>query len=45
MFNFTTAQYVVERLATLAFALSGVIEAARRKLDAVGVFVVAGSNL
>ena len=42
MFNFTTAQYVVEILATLAFALSGVIEAARRKLDAVGVFVVAG---
>jgi uncharacterized membrane protein YeiH len=29
-------------VATLAFALSGVIEAARRRLDAVGVVVVAG---
>lgn len=34
--------YLVEIIGTLAFALSGVIEAARRKLDAVGVCVVAG---
>ncbi|RYF35762.1 MAG: trimeric intracellular cation channel family protein [Comamonadaceae bacterium] len=33
---------VVEALATLAFALSGLIEGARKKLDAVGVCVVAG---
>ncbi|MBB5203903.1 putative membrane protein YeiH [Inhella inkyongensis] len=32
----------VEALATLAFALSGLIEAARKRLDAVGVCVVAG---
>ena len=32
----------VETGATLAFALSGLIEAARKKLDAVGVVVVAG---
>jgi len=37
-----TALYAVEIVATVAFALSGVIEAARRKLDAVGVCVVAG---
>jgi uncharacterized membrane protein YeiH len=36
------ALYVVEIIATVAFALSGVIEGARRKLDAVGVCVVAG---
>lgn len=40
--NVTTAQYFIETLATLAFALSGVIEASRRRLDAVGVVVVAG---
>ena len=33
---------VVEALATLAFALSGLLEAARKRLDAVGVCVVAG---
>ena len=33
---------VAEALATLAFALSGLIEAARKGLDAVGVCVVAG---
>ncbi|WVN42611.1 trimeric intracellular cation channel family protein [beta proteobacterium MWH-UniP1] len=38
----STAQYLIELVAILAFALSGVIEAARRKLDAVGVSVVAG---
>ena len=32
----------VEALATLAFALSGLLEAARKKLDMVGVCVVAG---
>jgi uncharacterized membrane protein YeiH len=36
------AQTVVEALATMAFAVSGIVEAARRKLDAVGVCVVAG---
>lgn len=40
--NLTTAQYLIETVATLAFALSGVIEASRRRLDAVGVVVVAG---
>jgi len=33
---------VVEISATLAFALSGLLEAARKRLDAVGVCVVAG---
>jgi uncharacterized membrane protein YeiH len=33
---------VIETCATLAFALSGVIAAARKQLDAVGVCVVAG---
>ncbi len=32
----------MEMLATVAFALSGLLEAARKKLDAVGVVVVAG---
>jgi uncharacterized membrane protein YeiH len=32
----------VEAVATIAFALSGLIEAARRRLDAVGVCMVAG---
>ncbi len=32
----------VEAVATLAFALSGLLEAARKQLDAVGVCVVAG---
>jgi len=36
------AQVAIEALATVAFALSGLIEAARKKLDAVGVCVVAG---
>lgn len=38
----STALYLIESVATLAFALSGVVEAARRRLDAVGVVVVAG---
>jgi uncharacterized membrane protein YeiH len=33
---------VVEAVATLAFALSGLLEAARKRLDAVGVCLVAG---
>lgn len=33
---------VVEAAATLAFALSGLLEAARKRLDAVGVCIVAG---
>jgi uncharacterized membrane protein YeiH len=33
---------VVETCATLAFALSGLLEAARKRLDAVGVCLVAG---
>ena len=36
------ALYVIEIAGIVAFALSGVIEGARRKLDAVGVCVVAG---
>lgn len=35
-------QVVAEALATLAFALSGVIEGARKQLDAVGICVVGG---
>lgn len=42
LLSLSTAQVAVEAVATLAFALSGLIEAARRKLDAVGVCVVAG---
>ena len=37
----STAQTIIEIAATAAFALSGVIEAARKRLDAVGVTVVA----
>lgn len=35
-------QIAIEVVATLAFALSGVIEGARKRLDAVGICVVAG---
>ncbi|MBI3156287.1 MAG: trimeric intracellular cation channel family protein [Burkholderiales bacterium] len=38
----STAQLAVEALAIVAFALSGVIEGARKRLDVVGVCVVAG---
>ncbi len=38
--QFTTAQYLIETLATLAFATTGVLEAARKRLDVVGVCVV-----
>ncbi len=34
--------WIVEGVATLAFALSGVLQAARKRLDVVGVCVVAG---
>ena len=40
--DLTLVQIFMEVLATLAFALSGLLEAARKKLDAVGVVVVAG---
>lgn len=36
------AQIAIEAAATLAFAISGLIEAARKRLDAVGVVMVAG---
>jgi uncharacterized membrane protein YeiH len=39
---FSLLSTVVEVLATIAFALSGLLEAARKRLDAVGVCVVAG---
>jgi uncharacterized membrane protein YeiH len=38
----SNAQVAIEAVATVAFAASGLIEAARKKLDAVGVVVVAG---
>ena len=38
----TQAQVAIEAVAIVAFALSGLIEAARKRLDAVGVVVVAG---
>ena len=40
--DLTLVQIFMEVLATLAFALSGLLAAARKKLDAVGVVVVAG---
>lgn len=40
--NFSVLQTLVEILATLAFAISGMMEAARKRLDVVGVCVVAG---
>ncbi len=36
------ARTTIEMAATVAFALSGVIEGARKRLDAVGICVVAG---
>ena len=38
----SNAQLAIEAVATIAFAASGLIEAARKRLDAVGVVVVAG---
>jgi len=40
--NLSLLQTLVEVLATLAFAISGILEAARKRLDVVGVCVVAG---
>jgi uncharacterized membrane protein YeiH len=40
--SLSQAQVAVEVVATTAFALSGVIEGARKRLDAVGICVVAG---
>ena len=40
--DLSLVQTFMEVLATVAFALSGLLEAARKKLDAVGVVVVAG---
>ncbi len=40
--NLSQALVAIEAIATIAFALSGLIEAARKRLDAVGVCVVAG---
>jgi uncharacterized membrane protein YeiH len=40
--SLSNAQIAIEAAATVAFALSGLIAAARKKLDAVGVCVVAG---
>ncbi len=40
--NLSFLQTLVEVLATLAFALSGMLEAARKRLDLVGVYAVAG---
>ncbi len=39
--DFTAAQYSVEVVATVVFALTGVLEAARKRLDVVGVSVAA----
>ena len=38
----TNTQMVIEIAATVAFALSGLIEAARKRLDAVGICMVTG---
>jgi uncharacterized membrane protein YeiH len=38
----SNTQVAIEAAATIAFALSGLIEAARKRLDAVGVCMVAG---
>jgi uncharacterized membrane protein YeiH len=42
LWTLSNAQVAVEALATLAFALSGLIEGSRKQLDAVGVCVVTG---
>jgi uncharacterized membrane protein YeiH len=41
-FNLANALTAFEAAATIAFALSGLVEAARKRMDAVGVAVVAG---
>ncbi|MDM4767321.1 trimeric intracellular cation channel family protein [Pelomonas sp. SE-A7] len=42
LFTLSNAQIAIEAVATIAFALSGLLEAARKRLDAVGICVVAG---
>jgi uncharacterized membrane protein YeiH len=42
LWSLSSVQLAVEACATVAFALSGLIEAARKRLDVVGVCVVAG---
>ncbi|RST56794.1 trimeric intracellular cation channel family protein [Variovorax sp. MHTC-1] len=42
VWSLSNAQIAIEAAATVAFALSGLIAAARKRLDAVGVCVVAG---
>jgi uncharacterized membrane protein YeiH len=42
LLSLSHAQTAIEATATIAFALSGLLEAARKRLDAVGVCVVAG---
>jgi uncharacterized membrane protein YeiH len=42
LWTLSNAQVAIEAMATVAFALSGLIEGARKRLDAVGVCVVAG---
>ena len=42
LLTLSNAQVAIEAVAIVAFALSGLIEAARKRLDAVGVVVVAG---
>lgn len=40
--TFSTTQVAIEAAAILAFAVSGLLEAARKKLDVVGICVVVG---
>ncbi|RZL86490.1 MAG: trimeric intracellular cation channel family protein [Variovorax sp.] len=42
VWSLSNAQIAIESAATVAFALSGLIAAARKRLDAVGVCIVAG---
>lgn len=42
LITLSNTQTVIEAIATIAFALSGLLTAAQKKLDAVGVCVVAG---
>ena len=42
LFTLSSAGFAIEAIAILAFALSGVLAAARKHLDAVGVCVVTG---
>ena len=42
LLTLTNTQVVIEAIAIISFALSGLMEAARKKMDAVGICVVAG---